>query len=33
MLVDRFADRWGYDLHGADGKTVWFEFVLPTART
>jgi serine/threonine-protein kinase RsbW len=32
-LVDRFADRWGYDLHGADGKTVWFEFVLPGSRT
>lgn len=33
MLVDRFADRWGYDLHGVDGKTVWFEFVLPAARS
>jgi serine/threonine-protein kinase RsbW len=32
MLVDRFADRWGYDLHGVDGKTVWFEFVLPAPR-
>lgn len=32
MLVDRFADRWGYDLHGADGKTVWFEFVLPAPQ-
>lgn len=29
MLVDRFADRWGYDLRGADGKTVWFECVQP----
>jgi serine/threonine-protein kinase RsbW len=29
MLVDRFADRWGYDLHGEDGKTVWFEYLLP----
>ena len=32
MLVDRFADRWGYDLHGVDGKTVWFEFVVPHPR-
>ena len=32
MLVDRFADRWGYDLHGDDGKTVWFEYILPARR-
>ncbi len=25
FLVDRLADRWGYQLGETDGKTVWFE--------
>ncbi|NUU17581.1 ATP-binding protein [Cellulomonas humilata] len=24
-LVDAYATRWGCDLRGADGKTVWFD--------
>jgi serine/threonine-protein kinase RsbW len=25
FLVDRLADRWGYDRREPDGKTVWYE--------
>jgi anti-sigma regulatory factor (Ser/Thr protein kinase) len=28
VLVDRLADRWGYQCREADGKTVWFEVAL-----
>jgi anti-sigma regulatory factor (Ser/Thr protein kinase) len=33
-LVDAFADRWGTEKHGRDGKTVWCELRAdaPTTR-
>ena len=33
-LVDAFADRWGTETHGQDGKTVWCELRIeaPTSR-
>ena len=32
-LVDAFADRWGTDSHGRDGKTVWCELRADTQTT
>jgi anti-sigma regulatory factor (Ser/Thr protein kinase) len=29
-LVDAFADRWGTETHGRDGKTVWCELRADT---
>src|SRR6266487_1789634 len=33
-LVDAFAERWGTEMHGRDGKTVWCELSIesPTNR-
>ena len=33
-LVDAFAERWGTEMHGRDGKTVWCELSIesPTER-
>ena len=33
-LVDAFAERWGTEMHGRDGKTVWCELSIesPTKR-
>jgi anti-sigma regulatory factor (Ser/Thr protein kinase) len=33
-LVDAFAERWGTETHGRDGKTVWCELSIesPTKR-
>lgn len=33
-LVDAFAERWGTETHGRDGKTVWCELSIeaPTSR-
>ena len=33
-LVDAFAERWGTETHGRDGKTVWCELSIksPTDR-
>ena len=33
-LVDAFAERWGTETHGRDGKTVWCELSIesPTNR-
>jgi anti-sigma regulatory factor (Ser/Thr protein kinase) len=27
-LVDAFAERWGTEMHGRDGKTVWCELSI-----
>ena len=34
LLVDAFAERWGTETHGRDGKTVWCELRAgaPTTR-
>jgi len=34
LLVDAFAERWGSETHGRDGKTVWCELSIesPTNR-
>jgi anti-sigma regulatory factor (Ser/Thr protein kinase) len=32
-LVDAFADRWGTESHGQDGKTVWCELRADTQAT
>jgi anti-sigma regulatory factor (Ser/Thr protein kinase) len=33
-LVEAFAERWGTEMHGRDGKTVWCELSIesPTKR-
>ena len=33
-LIDAFAERWGTEMHGRDGKTVWCELSIesPTNR-
>ena len=30
-LVDAFAERWGTETHGRDGKTVWCELSTHTS--